>query len=150
MTARKICRKKRKNLANTVLDSSAVLALLFDEPAAEQVEEIFGKAADESKEVYISAVNWTEVLYRVQHVQGEAGMKAAKQFEHETTLTVKEIDRDLAELAADLKAKHRLSIGDAYCAALAKQMKAVLVTGDQEFEPLESQFKKIVWLKEEK
>lgn len=133
-------------MANTVFDSSAVLALLFDEPAAEQVEQILAQAVDQSREVYISAVNWTEVLYRAQQIQGEAGVKAAKQFEHETTLSVKEIDKELAELAAQLKASYRLSIGDAYCAALAKQMKAVLVTGDREFEPLEGHFKKIVWL----
>ncbi len=129
-----------------MFDSSAVLALLFDEPAAEQVEHILAQAVDQSKEVYISAVNWTEVLYRIQQIQGEAGVKAAKQFEHETTLAVVDINRELAELAAELKASYRLSIGDAYCAALAKQMKAVLVTGDRELEPLESQFKKIVWL----
>jgi PIN domain nuclease of toxin-antitoxin system len=133
-------------LANTVFDSSAVLALLFDEPAAEQVEQLLSQAVDQSKEVYISVVNWTEVLYRVQQIQGEAGVKVAKQFEHETTLAVVDVNREFAELAAELKASYRLSLGDAYCAALAKQMKAVLVTGDREFEPLESQFKKIVWL----
>ncbi len=133
-------------MANTVFDSSAVLALLFDEPAAEQVEQLLSQAVDQSKDVYISAVNWTEVLYRVQQIQGEAGVKAAKQFEHETTLTVVDVNRELAELAAELKASYRLSIGDAYCAALAKQMKAVLVTGDREFDPLESSFKKIVFL----
>lgn len=133
-------------MANTVFDSSAVLALLFDEPAAEQVEQLLSQAVDQSKEVYISVVNWTEVLYRVQQIQGEAGVKVAKQFEHETTLAVVDVNREFAELAAELKASYRLSLGDAYCAALAKQMKAVLVTGDREFEPLESQFKKIVWL----
>ncbi len=57
-----------------------------------------------------------------------------------------DVNRELAEIAAELKASYRLSLGDAYCAALAKQMKAVLVTGDREFEPLENQFKKIVWV----
>ncbi len=133
-------------MANTVFDSSAVLALLFDEPAAEQVEQLLSQAVDQNKEVYISAVNWTEVLYRVQQIQGEAGVKVAKEFEHETTLEVVDVNRELAEIAAELKASYRLSLGDAYCAALAKQMKAVLVTGDREFEPLENQFKKIVWV----
>jgi len=133
-------------LANTVFDSSAVLALLFDEPAAEQVEQLLSQAVDQNKEVFISAVNWSEVLYRVQQIQGETGVKAAKQFEHETTLTVVDVNREFAELAAELKASYRLSLGDAYCAALAKQMKAVLVTGDREFEPLEGQIKKIIWL----
>ena len=133
-------------MANTVFDSSAVLALLFDEPAAEQVEQLLSQAVDQGREVYISAVNWTEVLYRVRYIQGDAGVKAARQFEHETTLSVVDADRELAEIAAELKASYRLSIGDAYCAALAKHMKAVLVTGDQELKPLESQLKKIVWL----
>jgi len=133
-------------LANTVFDSSAVLALLFDEPAAEQVEQLLSQAVDQNKEVYISAVNWTEVLYRVQQIQGETGVKAAKQFEHETTLAVVDVNRELAELAAELKATYHLSLGDAYCAALAKQMKAVLVTGDREFKQMERQVE-IKWIK---
>ncbi len=137
-------------MANTVLDSSAVLALLFDEPAAEQVEQILGRAADQSREVYISAVNWTEVLYRVRLVQGEAGVKAVRQFGQEAPISIKEIDTELAELAAQLKADHRLSIGDAFCAALSIKMKAVLVTGDREFEPLEKNFRQIVWLQGKK
>ncbi|HUI30223.1 MAG TPA: type II toxin-antitoxin system VapC family toxin [Candidatus Acidoferrales bacterium] len=133
-------------MANTVFDSSAVLALLFDEPAAEQVEQLLSQAVDQNKEVYISAVNWTEVLYRVQQIQGETGVKAAKQFEHETTLAVVDVNRELAELAAELKATYHLSLGDAYCAALAKQMKAVLVTGDREFKQMERQVE-IKWIK---
>ena len=133
-------------MANTVFDSSAVLALLFDEPAAEQVEQLLSQAVDQNKDVYISAVNWTEVLYRVRQIQGEAGVKVAKQFEHETTLTVVDINRGVAELAAELKASYRLSLGDAYCAALAKQMKAVVVTGDREFKQMEKQIE-IKWIK---
>ena len=133
-------------MANTVFDSSAVLALLFDEPAAEQVEQILSQSVDQSKEVYISAVNWTEVLYRVKQIQGDVGVKVARQFEHETTLTVVDVNRELADLAAEIKATYRLSIGDAYCASLAKQMKAVVVTGDQEFKPLENLFRKIILL----
>lgn len=133
-------------MTNTVFDSSAVLALLFDEPTAEQVEQILAQAADQNREILISAVNWAEVLYRVQQIQGETGVKAARQFEHETPLTVKEVDRDIAEIAAQLKTSYRLSIGDAFCVALAKQLKAVLVTGDREFEPLKNGFKKIVLL----
>lgn len=129
-----------------MLDSSAVLALFFDEPPAKQVEQILADAADENREVFISAVNWTEVLYRVQQIQGEAGIKAANLFEHDTTVNIKPVGRELAELAAQLKVAYRLSIGDAFCAALAKEMKAVLVTKDLDFEPLKTHFKKIVWL----
>ena len=55
-------------------------------------------------------------------------------------------DRALADLAADFKARFKLSLADAFAAALAKEKKAELVTGDLEFKPLEKEIK-IIWLK---
>jgi len=48
--------------------------------------------------------------------------------------------------AAQLKASHKLSLADAFAAALAKEKKAELVTGDPEFKPLEKEVK-VHWLK---
>ena len=55
-------------------------------------------------------------------------------------------DHGLAELAADYKARFKISLADAFAAALAKDRKAELVTGDPEFEALEKEIK-ITWLK---
>ena len=55
-------------------------------------------------------------------------------------------DRRLADLAADFKARFKMSLADAFAAALAKERKAELVTGDSEFKPLEKEIK-INWLK---
>ncbi len=55
-------------------------------------------------------------------------------------------DRPLAEAAADFKARFKISLADAFAAALAKERKAELVTGDPEFKPLEKEIK-IHWLK---
>jgi predicted nucleic acid-binding protein len=49
-------------------------------------------------------------------------------------------------VAADFKARHRLSLADAFAAALAKELKAELVTGDPEFKTLEKELK-IHWLR---
>jgi predicted nucleic acid-binding protein len=54
--------------------------------------------------------------------------------------------RLLADVAAGFKARFRLSLADAFAAALAKEMKAELVTGDPEFKALEKDIK-IHWLK---
>jgi len=54
--------------------------------------------------------------------------------------------RSLADLAAGFRAHFRLSLADAFAAALAKSMKAEIVTGDPEFKPLEKEIK-IRWLK---
>jgi predicted nucleic acid-binding protein len=52
----------------------------------------------------------------------------------------------LADTAADFKARFKISLADAFAAALAKEKKAELVTGDPEFKPLEKELK-INWLK---
>ncbi len=136
-------------MVNTVLDSSAVLALLFDEPSAGIVEEIIAKAADENKDVLISVVNWAEILYKVNQIQGKSGIAATKQFESESSLKVVDVDCDLSEDAALLKAEFSIPLADSFCAALALKYKAVLVTGDMDFKPLERVLKKIIWLKKD-
>jgi predicted nucleic acid-binding protein len=52
----------------------------------------------------------------------------------------------LGDTAADVKARFKLSLADAFAAALAKEKKAELVTGDPEFPPLHQEIK-IHWLK---
>ena len=53
--------------------------------------------------------------------------------------------RVLADTAADFKARFKLSLADAFAAALAKEKKTELVTGDPEFRALEKEIK-IHWL----
>ena len=133
-------------MKTTVLDASALLALFFDEPGAEQMEHLFHAASEADRPVFISAVNWAEVLYKVERKQGKAGLNAARQFEHTTPLEVVPVDRDQAEAAAQLKNEHRLGLADAFAAALAKSKKAELAAGDTEFKSVEKEIK-INWLK---
>jgi predicted nucleic acid-binding protein len=134
-------------LRATVFDSYAVLAFLFKEPGAEQVKDILHQAATADQPVLITAVNWAEVLYRAEREQGDVGVNEAKRFERTMPLDVVPADRDLAELAAGYKANHKISLADAFAAALAKQKKAELVTGDPEFKRVEKELKKVTWLK---
>jgi predicted nucleic acid-binding protein len=130
----------------TVLDASALLALLFDEPGAEKMEHLFHAASETDRTVFISAVNWAEVLYKMERKFGKAGLEAARQFERTTPLEAVPVDRDLAEAAALLKNSHKLGLADAFAAALAKNKKAELVTADHEFKSVEKEIK-INWLK---
>ena len=129
----------------TVFDASALLAMFFGEPGMEKMRELFHKASEADRPVYISAVNWAEVLYRMQRKQGKAGYDTARQFEQTTPLDAVPVDRELAETAAQLKAAHGLGLADAFAAALAKSKKAELVTADTEFKPLEKEIK-IKWM----
>ena len=54
--------------------------------------------------------------------------------------------RALADAAADFKARFKLSLADAFAAALAKERRAELVTGDLEFKALEKEIK-VQWLR---
>jgi predicted nucleic acid-binding protein len=54
-------------------------------------------------------------------------------------------DRRLADVAAGFKSRFKISLADAFAAALAKERKAELVTGDPEFRALEKEIK-IRWL----
>ena len=133
-------------MKTTVLDASALLAMFFAEPGMEQVRDLFHKAADADKPLLISAVNWAEVLYKVERRQGREGLETACRFERTMPLDVAQLDRELAESAAHLKNEHDLGLADAFAAALAKGKKAELVTADTEFKPLEKEIK-INWLK---
>jgi hypothetical protein len=53
--------------------------------------------------------------------------------------------RALADIAADYKARYKLSLAGAFAAAPTKEKKVQLTTGDPEFKPLEKEIK-IVWL----
>lgn len=130
----------------TVFDSHAVLALLFEEPGAERVQEFLQEAALTGDPILITAMNWAEVLYRAAREQGVTAVAEAKRFGATMPLTVVSVDRELAERAAEYKAGHKMSLADAFAAAPTKQKKATLVTGDPEFKPLEGEFK-ITWLR---
>lgn len=133
-------------MKTTVLDASAMLAMFFGQPGMEQMRELFHKASEADRPVFISAVNWAEVLYKVERKQGRTGLETARHFERTTTLEAVPVDRELAEAAAALKVKHDLGLADSFAVALAIQKKAELLASDKEFAAVEKEIK-INWLK---
>lgn len=132
-------------MKTTVLDASALLAMFFGEPGMEKMRELFHKASEADRAVFISTVNWAEVLYRMERKLGKSGYDIARQFENTTPLEAVPVDRELAEVAAHLKNQYGLGLADAFAAALAKHKKAELFTADIDFKPLEREIK-INWL----
>jgi uncharacterized protein len=130
----------------TVLDASALLAMLFGEPGMEEMRTLFHRAANADKPLLIAAVNWAEVLNRVTRRQGTAGRDAAKILASSGAIEIVAVDAGLAEAAAAYKAADQLGLADAFAAALARSRKAELVTADLEFKSVEKEIK-ILWLK---
>ena len=132
-------------MRNVVLDSYAALAFLFGEEGADAVVALFEQAAGADQPLYIAAPNWAEVAYISERKVGRDKWNAARLQLLSLPLEVVPADRELAELAAEIKSPHRMSLGDSFAAALAKQKKADLYTGDPEFKAVEKEIK-IVWI----
>ncbi len=132
--------------AAQVLDSHALLKLLRDEPGAEAVAQILEKAGQRDHPVHMTEVNYAEVQYMIRRKDGDAAWQMIAGELVAAPIQFHPADRALADTAADFKARFKISLADAFAAALAKEKKAELVTGDPEFKPLEKEIK-INWLK---
>jgi predicted nucleic acid-binding protein len=129
-----------------VLDSFALIAYFRDEPGAGAVENLLVTAGKKDAPLHMTDVNYAEVKYSIVKKDGaDAWVEAAKILQglpidfHSTT-------RALADIAADFKAHFKISLADAFAAALAKERKAELVTGDPDFKLLGKEIS-IHWLK---
>ncbi len=132
-------------MKSAVLDSFAVLAFLLEEPGGDRVLALLEKAAGSDDAVLISAVNWTEVRYMVEKKLGKDDWNAVKERLMGLPIELVPVDRELAELAGELKVGKKMSLGDTFAAALAKHRKMDLYTGDPEFRAVEDEIR-IVWL----
>jgi ribonuclease VapC len=131
--------------AAPVLDSHALLAFFRGEPAGNLVKALLHKAAVADRPLHMTEVNYAEVKYTLLKKDGADAWTRAAEILKSLPVEFQVVDRPLADLAADFKARFRLSLADACAAALAKSHKAELVTGDPEFAALEEEIK-IRWL----
>lgn len=128
-----------------MLDSYAVLAFLFREKGHEKILDLFEKAALADQSLRITAPNWAEVRYIVERKVGPTRWNEARHKLLGLPLEIAPADEVLAESAGELKVTKKMSLADCFAAALARQTKADLYTGDPEFRTVEKEVK-IVWL----
>jgi predicted nucleic acid-binding protein len=129
-----------------VLDSWAVVAFIeAEEPAAEKMEAIFAEAHESNTPMMITAVNLGEVWYSLARTYSENDADTSVARLLQLGIEVIVVDWELARQAAGFKVKGNISYADCFAAALAKQHKAELVTGDKEFRQVEN-LVTIIWL----
>lgn len=108
-----------------VLDASALIALLWEEPGAETVESLLGQAV-------MSAVNWAEVLQRYRaHDVATAGTRESVEA---LGIGIEDFSPEDAETVAELWAPTReagLSLADRACLALARRHEVAAHTADR-------------------
>jgi PIN domain nuclease of toxin-antitoxin system len=111
-----------------VFDTSAVLAILYDEDGRAFAEDRVDRSV-------ISSVNLAEVLRDLVISYG-GGVEDAYEIFSRLPLAVTPPDVHQAKRAAELKAIKGLSLGDCFCIALGESRRAPLVTADQDWTEL--------------
>src|SRR5712671_6531185 len=129
-----------------VLDSFALISYFRDEPGAELMETLLVAAGKKDSPLHMTDVNYAEVKYSVMKKDGAKAWEEAAKVLQGLPIDFHSTTREMADTAADFKARFKMSLADAFAAALAKERKAELVTGDLEFKTLEKEIK-IAWLK---
>jgi ribonuclease VapC len=133
------------DLSAYVLDSFALLAYLQDEPVASRVEKLLENAGKEKCRLFLSLLNLGELLYIIERRGGVAKAQEALALIRQLPITVVPADEQVVLAAAHIKANHTLSYADAFVAAVAMQEDAIILTGDPEFQTVES-IVEVEWL----
>ena len=120
-----------------VLDSSAFFALFEDEDGAGTVQNLLEEAHEGSIIVFCSFISYTEVFYITHQEEGEEQAQRRVSLMNRLAITRVDSSQELGSIAGKLKAIHRISLADAWIAATAIMLGAVLVHKDPEFEQLE-------------
>jgi len=128
-----------------VLDSWSVIAYFEDEPAGQQVADLIASSHEDETSLLMSVVNVGEVWYILaREVSEQEADQSIAELKH-LGIEFVNADWNLTESAARLKSKHKMSYADCFAAALAKENKAGLVTGDHEFKQIEDEVR-IHWM----
>ena len=117
----------------SILDASAIIALLEREPGHQRVADIIAEG-----EAAVSAANLAEVAGRLVIRTGSA--EEARDIVEELPIHIIELTRDLAIEAGLLLAATEplgLSLGDRICLALARQENRPAITADRAWSQLD-------------
>lgn len=121
-----------------ILDTSAILAYIEDEDGADIIEGLLIKAEQNEVAIVVSFISLTEIMYITLQEKDEATAQARVDLIKSLFLTIEESNETLNYAAARLKAKNRISLADAYIAALCQEKGGLLVHKDPEFDNLSS------------
>lgn len=113
-----------------VVDSSAWLAYLADEPGAAH----FAPAVEDTRRLVVPSICLLEVFKIAFRQKGESDALSAVALMQEGTVV--DLDARLAVVAATLGLAHKLPLADSVVYAVARRLDAVLWTQDEDFKGL--------------
>ena len=125
---------------NLAVDASALLAILLNEPEAEQYQEKLLTAAN----LWISPVNWWEVQVIMQSHHGSVGATKSSNWMERMGIVVAPVTLMETQIAFSAFAKYRgrparLNMGDCFAYALAQSMEVPLLYKGDDFKQTDVQ-----------
>jgi predicted nucleic acid-binding protein len=122
---------------SVVFDAQALLTLYLGEKGAERVEDLLNRVLEGEITGLVNAVNLAELYYILARKSSKVAEEKERNLRGYGVKVIPVQDDDLWKNAALLKARHTLSLADAFALATAKKHRAVLVTGqDPDFKGL--------------
>ncbi len=128
-----------------LLDSFALLAYLNNEPGKSRVETVLAEAEKGQCSVLMSMINLGEVLYQVERLRDFYAAQRTLLLAESLPIKLLDATREMVLDAAHIKAAHPLSYADAFAVAAARHYQATVLTGDPEFQAVETLIS-IEWL----
>ncbi len=128
-----------------VLDSYALFSYIEGEKGAKIVAEILKEGIYNNAEIFMSVINWGEVYYTVLREQDKKSAELYLKTIERYPITIVDVNKTNTLEAAEFKAFYKMSYADSFAVSLAKNKKAILVTGDKEFLSVED-IVKISWI----
>jgi predicted nucleic acid-binding protein len=123
---------------NYIFDACALIALIKNEAASDQVSGLLARADAGEIAIYMSIVNLAEVYYGFLRERGEQTADAIMSDAASLPITVIDtINGAVYREAARFKAAYPMFLADAFLCACAKDLSAVIVTKDDEITAVE-------------
>lgn len=121
-----------------VLDSSALLRFIDDEPGAQRVEDILKECVRGQASVCLSAMQWGEVTGNLRRRFGAKNQSRLASAVLPSEVEIMPVTAQRAVEAADIKVDRKIAYADAIAVQLAAEAPGrVLVTADYGFKPVD-------------
>lgn len=132
-------------MEKVVLDAFAILVLLEKEKGYKIVRDFLERSTKGKVKAYMNLLNWGEVYYtlikRGKTADAEEFWEGRRDypiaFVEPTTKRIREASR--------MKGEYPVSYADAFCIALAMELKSEILTGDKEFKMVDGL--KLIWIR---
>jgi predicted nucleic acid-binding protein len=119
-----------------LLDTSAILSFIEDEAGADFVEGKLEQASSGKCSIAASFVSITEILYTTIQVSGKRRADELVAIIKSWPIRFVYADEALCLAAGEIKAAFAVSLADAFVAATAQSLSALLIHKDREFESM--------------